>query len=127
MTFLHVALLGGAAFVAVPIILHLVMRQQPRHLEFPALRFIKQRESANRRRLRLRHLVLLLCRCAALALLALALARPSIRASGTFGDQEAPVAAALVFDSSPRMQYRQQNKSRLELAQETALWLMPQL
>src|ERR1041385_5401867 len=113
MTFLHVALLGGAALVAVPIILHLVMRQQPRHLEFPALRFIKQRESANRRRLKLRHILLLCCRCAAIALLALALARPSIRASGTFGDQEAPVAAALVFDTSLRMQYRQQNKSRL--------------
>jgi hypothetical protein len=94
---------------------------------FPALRFIKQRESANKRRLQLRHLLLLCCRSAAIALLALALSRPSIRASGTFGDQESPVAAALVFDTSPRMQYRQQNKSRLEVAQETAQWLLPQL
>ena len=40
MTFLHVAFLGGALAVAVPIILHLIMRKQPTHLEFPALRFI---------------------------------------------------------------------------------------
>ena len=66
-------------------------------------------------------------RCALLALLALALARPSIVTSGVLGDQEAPVAAALVFDTSPRMEYRQQNQTRLEVAQETAEWLLPQL
>ena len=64
---------------------------------------------------------------AVIVLLALALARPSILASGMLGDQEAPVAAALVFDTNPRMQYRQQNQTRLEVAQETAQWLLPQL
>ncbi len=127
MTFLHVAFLGGALAIAVPIVLHLIMRQQPKHLEFPALRFIKLRESANRRQMQLRHWLLLALRCLVIGLLALALARPSILASGALGDQEAPVAAALVFDTNPRMQYRQQNKSRLEVAQDTAQWLLPQL
>jgi len=127
MTFLHIALLGGALSIAVPIVLHLVMRQQPRHIEFPALRFIKQRETANRRQMRFRHWLLLALRCAVLLFLALALARPSIVGSGVLRDQESPVAAALVFDTNPRMQYRQQNQSRLEVAQETALWLMPRL
>ena len=72
MAFMHAALLGGIALIAVPIVLHLIMRQKPKHLEFPALRFIKQRENSNRRRLRLRHLLLLLLRCAAIALLAFA-------------------------------------------------------
>ncbi|MBI3836331.1 MAG: BatA domain-containing protein [Planctomycetia bacterium] len=127
MTFLHVAFLGGALAVAVPIVLHLVMRQQPKHLEFPALRFIRLRQSANRRQMKFRHWLLLALRCLVIGLLALALARPSILATGMLGDQEAPVAAALVFDTNPRMQYRQQNKSRLEIAQETAQWLLPQL
>ena len=127
MTFLHLGLLGGAAFIAVPIILHLVMRKQPKHLEFPALRFIKQREHANRRRLRLRHLLLLLLRCAVLALLAFALARPSINSAGTLADQEAPAAVAMVIDSNPRMEYRHRNQTRIQAAQETALWLLPQL
>jgi hypothetical protein len=127
MAFLHVALLGGALSIALPIVLHLIMRQQPRHVEFPALRFIKQRETANRRQVKFRHLLLLALRCGVLLFLALALARPSIVGSGVLGDQEAPVAAALVFDTDPRMQYRQQNQSRLEVAQETALWLVPQL
>ncbi|MEX0977610.1 MAG: BatA domain-containing protein, partial [Pirellulales bacterium] len=127
MTFLHVAFLGGALAIAVPIVLHLIMRKQPKHLEFPALRFIKLRESANRRQMRLRHWLLLALRCALIGLLALALARPSIVASGMLGDQEAPLAAALVFDTNPRMQYRQNNQTRLEVAQETAGWLLPQL
>lgn len=127
MIFLHVAFLAGALAIAVPIALHLMMRQQPKHLEFPALRFIKLRQSANRRQMRLRHWLLLALRCAVIGLLALSLARPSIVASGMLGDQEAPVAAALVFDVNPRMQYRQQNQTRLEVAQETAQWLMPQL
>ena len=127
MTFITPLLLGGAAFIAVPIVLHLVMRQKPRQLEFPALRFIKKKEETNRRQLRLRHLLLLLLRCAAIALFALALARPSIQSSTLGADQEAPVAAALVFDTSPRMQYRHENQTRLEVAQETGAWLLSQL
>ena len=60
MTFLHLSLLAGSALVAVPIILHLIMRKKPTRLEFPALRFVQKRADANRRRLRLRHLLLLL-------------------------------------------------------------------
>lgn len=127
MSFLNVWLLGGAAFAAIPVILHLVMRQQPRHLEFPALRFIKARKDANRRRLRLRHLLLLALRAGALILLAAALARPRILATGVIGGQEAPVAAALVFDTSPRMEYRHENQTRLEAAREVGGWVLKQL
>ncbi|MEX0676176.1 MAG: BatA domain-containing protein [Pirellulales bacterium] len=127
MTFLHAAFLGGTLAIVVPIVLHMIMRKQPKHLEFPALRFIQLRENANRRQVRLRHWLLLALRSALILLLALALARPSIVASGVLGDQEAPVAAALVFDTNPRMQYRRHNQTRLEVAQETAAWLLPQL
>ena len=43
------------------------------------------------------------------------------------GDREAPVAAAIVIDTSPRMQYRHQNETRLEKAQRMASWLIRQL
>ncbi len=127
LTFLTPWLLAGAALVAVPIVLHLIMRRQPKHLVFPALRFIQMREEANRRQLRLRHLLLLLLRCAAIVLLALALARPSLKSAGIIGDQEAPIAAALVFDNSVRMDYQHENKTRLAAAQDIAEWLLPQL
>ena len=127
MDFLNPALLFGATAIAMPIVLHLIMRQNPRLVEFPALRFLKLRQETNQRRLKLRHLLLLILRCAALCLLALALARPSMKTSGTVMDQQAPVAAAMIFDTSPRMLYRDQNKTRLEAAQETGLWLLGEL
>ena len=92
MEFANPLLLGGAAFAALPVILHLVMRQKPKHLSFPALRFLQVRQMANRRRLQLRHLLLLLLRIAAICLLAFALARPSVKSTGTVIDGEAPVA-----------------------------------
>jgi hypothetical protein len=121
------SLLLGVSAAAVPIVLHLIMRQQPKLMEFPALRFIRRREEANRRRLRLRHLLLLALRVGALCLLALALARPSLRTGGGLVDREAPVAAAIVFDTSPRMLYRDQNQTRLQVAQETSRWLLSEL
>ncbi len=47
--------------------------------------------------------------------------------SPVLGDQEAPVAAAIVIDTSPRMQYRHENKTRLEAAQDLGQWLIRQL
>ena len=127
MTFLNVSLLAGTALVALPIVLHLIMRRKPRHLEFPALRFLEARRETNQRRLRLRHLLLLALRVAAILFLAVALARPSVKFSGALGSQKAPVAAALVFDTSMRMEYVHENQSRLEAAQDFGLWVLSQL
>ena len=125
--FVNPLFLLGACAIAVPIVLHLIMRQKPKLFEFPALRFVQRRHDRNQRRLRLRHLLLLLLRAAAIAILALALARPSIKFSHRFGSQEAPVAAALIFDEAPHMQYRRDKKTRLEAAQEIGQWLLQQL
>ena len=70
----------------------------------------------------MRHWLLLFLRCAVLALLAAALARPSIQASGMLGDQEAPVAAALVFDTSPRLGYRLFGRIAAKDAVRTLWW-----
>jgi len=127
-SFVNISLLGGATLVALPVLLHLVMRQKPRRLEFPALQFIQRRHDTNRRQLRLRHLVLLLLRMALVALLAFALARPSMKvAGGVLGGQKEPVAAILVFDTSKRMEYRHENQTRLEAAQLLGQWLLAQL
>jgi hypothetical protein len=124
MEFMHPGLLAGGLLAALPVVLHLVMRQRPQRLEFPALRFIKARQASNRRTLKLRHLLLLLLRMAAIAALAAALARPSARLFGMLGDAEGPVTAVLVFDTSPRMSYVAERRSRLVAAQEFALQLL---
>ncbi|MFM8704249.1 MAG: vWA domain-containing protein, partial [Planctomycetia bacterium] len=115
------------ALVAVPFVLHLIMRRKPVKREFPALRFLRQRAVANRRRLRLNHLLLLFLRMAALTLLAFALARPVLRGAGWLADGEGPVAAAFVFDTAPRMLLREGNRTRLEQAVAMARTLFQKL
>ena len=189
MAFVNLSLILGTALLAIPIVLHLVMRQRPKQLVFPALQFIKQRREANRRKLQLKQWLLLLLRCLAIALLALALARPSVPSAflgnwllmGTFalglvltlllgilclwqgrgrllvggflgaavllglalaitarltladstgpsiGNQRAPVGAVIAIDTSPRMQYVHENRTRLDQAQEMADWVLSQL
>jgi len=127
MGFLTPALLAGAALIVVPILLHLVMRRQPKQLKFPALQFVRNRQKANRRKLNFRHLLLLALRCALIALFAFALARPTLKGSGLRGKAGAPLAVALVIDNSLRMQYVHDNQTRQEQATEMAQGLIDKL
>ena len=127
LSFITPMLLGGAALVAVPLVLHLIMRRKPVPHDFPALRFLREKAVANRRRLQLSHIVLLLLRMAAIALVALALARPVLRGAGWLADGEGPVAAALVFDTAPRMALREANETRLVRAGQLARVLLAKL
>src|SRR3954470_6265082 len=127
MGFVTPALLAGAVLVAVPIVLHLIMRREAQRIKFPALRFVQQRRNQNQHRLQLRHWLLLALRCAIIAFLAFALARPTLRGAGAAGKEGAPMAAALVFDNSLRMQYEQDDKTRLAKAKDLAEWLVNQL
>ncbi len=120
LSFLNGLLLGGMALVAVPVVLHLLMRRKPVPHAFPALRFLQLRARESRRRLRLQHLLLLLVRIAALCLLVLALSRPVLRGAGWLADREGPVAVACVVDTAPRMLLRQGNRTRLDQVRELA-------
>ena len=198
MVWLHPALLTGLFLVALPVLLHLLMRAKPKRLVFPALRLIQNRKRTNVRRLRLRHMALLLLRIAVIAIIVVVVARPSVPAAdyglqaGDWGRLLAvaggvaaiylgmqalwrrqrlanhelayrrsflraglfiagtasllffvawpyqrriaaaitqptlapkeflPVAAVMLFDTSLSMQYRFENRTRLEVAQEIA-------
>lgn len=118
MTFILPALLAGLALTALPVLLHLIMRQQPKHVLFPAFRFLQQRLRTNQRKLRLRHLLLLALRILLITLMVLALARPRVfseRLNLTGGQ---PVAAVFVVDVSPSMEYAVAGKSRLDEAKQ---------
>jgi hypothetical protein len=118
MSFVFPVLLGGLVVLGVPILLHLIMRQKPKQLPFPAFRFLLRRHKTNLRKLRLRHLLLLALRVLLLAAVCLALARPKI-AGGLFGSsKEGPVAAVLVFDTSFSMGYRLKDKPPRTLLDE---------
>lgn len=80
MSFLHLSLFGlGSLGIAIPVALHLLLRQKPRRIVFPATRFLIETHVQNRRDLRLRQWLLLALRCGLILLLAAALARPTVR------------------------------------------------
>src|SRR5882724_3640366 len=111
-------LLVGAALVGLPILLHLIMKQEPKRLPFPAFRFLKQRLKTNQRKLRLRHFILLALRMLLIAIFALALYQPSILSSGGLIDisGKQPLAVVIVIDTSPSMSYADGDKTHLEEA-----------
>ena len=136
--------LGGMAAAAVPVLLHLLMQGKPKKIEFPAVMFLLQKIETHRRNYRLKYILLLILRILLFALMGLALAKPILKLgffplfSGnpdgfmphlvtTLGSQDAPIAAAIVIDTSPRMNYTAENKTRLEEAQEFAQWILRQI
>jgi hypothetical protein len=113
---LHAGLAGGAALAVVPLILHLLMRQTPKHVIFPALRLIRERQKQSKKRLRVKNWLLLLARMALFALMALALARPTLHTETPLGDQDVDTAIALVVDTSLSMEYTERGNDRLQEA-----------
>ncbi|MBI2191152.1 MAG: BatA domain-containing protein [Planctomycetes bacterium] len=99
MGFLQPALLAGALFLAVPVVLHLIHRQKYPPVRFSTLDFFGRTVKHNTLQKRLIDVLLLLLRLAALACLVLACARPFWPSdSGT-----ASAAAVLVIDNSGSM------------------------
>lgn len=120
MGFVHGYILFGLVSVGLPIVFHLMMRQKPKVVNFPAIRFLMQKRQTNQRRMNLQHLLLLLLRMLVLAFLCLALARPKISMGNFSFGREQRVAAVFLFDNSPSMDYKVGDKTRLEEARAQA-------
>jgi len=98
MGFLAPLLLTLGVAVSVPLILHLLQREQGPRVIFPAMRYLQRAERENARRIRLRQILLMALRLGLIILLVLAAARPFLRSGGT--DHE-PTAVAIILDNSP--------------------------
>src|SRR4051812_40621600 len=124
---MHPILIVGAALVGLPILLHLIMKQEPKRLPFPAFRFLKQKLRINQRKMRLRHFILLAMRMLLIALFALTLYQPTLLSENFNIRGEQPVAVAVVIDNSPSMGYVFNDKTRLDEAKRRALELLDDL
>ncbi len=111
MSLLHPLLLWGLAAVAVPILIHLLLRQRPRPRPWAAMRWLLAADREASRRWKLTNWLLLLLRCLAVALLALAVARPALPGLGG-GDH-----LVLVVDRSASMGARGADAGPLAEAQ----------
>jgi Aerotolerance regulator N-terminal len=127
MGFLYPLLLGGMVAAGAPVLLHLLLKQQPKRVRFPAFLFLAQNKKTNQQKLRLRNLLLLAARVLLIALVCLALTRPTLFSArlNIVGDQ--PAAVVLLIDTSPSMEYRAGGKSSLELAVQKAKELIDDL
>src|SRR5579872_1020415 len=124
---MNAILIAGAALVGLPILLHLIMKQEPKRLTFPAFRFLTQKLRTNQRKLRLRHFILLLLRMLLIALFCLTLYQPTVLSERLNLSGEQPIAAVIVIDTSPSMGYVINEKSRLDEARKRALELLDEL
>lgn len=123
----HLGLVAGVALAAIPVIIHMVMRQKPKHVIFPALRLLKARQKQTTRRLRIRQWALLASRMGVICLMALCLARPTCNTTAPLGESNVPAAIALVIDTSLSMQWTDaRNRDRLTEAKELALKVVKQ-
>jgi hypothetical protein len=125
-TFMHAGALWLATAAALPIIIHLLSRQKPRVVRFPAVRFIRLGQRKSFHRTRLRHLLLLLLRMALIALFALLIARPVLHrgsARAQAAGPEGTPAAVLVLDDSLSMSYRAGDSTWFDAARNRALEL----
>jgi hypothetical protein len=124
---MHAGLAAGAALAAIPVILHLFMRPTPKHVVFPALRLIRERQKRSKKKMRIKNWLLLAARMLLLALMALALARPRLHSETPLGDDSVPTALGLVFDTSLSMGYKQNDKTLLDQAKERAIELLDRI
>ena len=128
MSFVLPALLATTILAGIPVLLHLILRQKPKSLPFPAFRFLVVRHQTNQRKLQLRHWLLLALRVLLIALLIAAIARPRLLQDNLGLSSERPVAAVFVIDVSASMDARSSDsRSRLEDAQKRAGEFLDQL
>jgi hypothetical protein len=120
MTFLNPWLLAGAAAIAAPILIHLLMRQRPRRMKWAAMRFLEAVVQRNERRLRVEDWLLLALRCLLLVLLAVALARPAFRAAGMGIGASGARTVVVAIDNSRAMGMTDGGASRLDNARRAA-------
>lgn len=128
MGFLHPLLLAGLAAVAIPILIHLLLRQRPRPRPWAAMRWLLAAAQQASRRYKLTNLLLLLLRMLVVALLALAVSRPLFGthgggerlviiidrsasmgprgASGSLGEDPGPLAAAMAVLGKRELPYQ---------------------
>ncbi len=112
-------ILAACGALAVPVIIHMLMRPRPRRQIFPAIRFVIAGQRANAKRMKVRHLILLAMRIAVITLIVLVIARVEIP-SWRRRSFSPPTAAVVVLDSSASMGYSEQGRARLAKAKAMA-------
>ncbi|MGE0866908.1 MAG: BatA domain-containing protein [Vicinamibacterales bacterium] len=93
------AALFGLGLMALPVAIHLLVRQQSRRVEYPSLRFLRQSQLAAFRRRRIQDGLLLACRAAIVVAAVTALAGPVFQTASRSAGYGARVARAVILEA----------------------------
>lgn len=126
MTFVSAAFLFAAAAGAIPVVLHMINRQQAKKLPFSTLRFLRISAEKTRRRKRIHDVFLMLLRVAVLVLIAIGLSEPTMTTLGSFWGSGAS-AVAIIVDNSASMGVIDEGRPRFETAREATRQIMHEL
>lgn len=102
--FSNAALLAGLGALAVPILIHLLLKQKQQPLRFSTIQFFRKRDEKTSQRRKLRNLMVLTLRLLLLALLVLAFARPYLKETAAAQTATERRQIVLVLDRSASMQ-----------------------
>lgn len=128
MTFLNPILAGvGLACVALPILIHIMMRRRRATILWGAMRFLLEAYRQHRRRIRFEQFLLLASRCLLVALIALALGRPMLEAAGGLGGRSAVTLYLLIDNSLAASAQDESGKPAIERHRDAAAQLLSQL
>jgi len=89
----------GLACVALPILIHILLRRRRKPIAFGAMRFLIEAYRQQRRRMRFEQLLLLALRCLLVALVAMALGKPIFDRAGALASNGPRTVYVLVDDS----------------------------
>ena len=120
MIFLSPLVLAGLTAVGIPVAIHLMNRLRVRHVQWGAMRFLRQATQKQSSRRKVEDLLLLLARCLLVVLLVLAFARPVLNPSGTEAGTDVATVSVLILDQSASMGQTDGARTRLERAREAA-------
>jgi len=104
-SFLSPAFLAGLLAVAVPVLVHLRLRERRTSLPFPSLMFVRRIPHKSFRRRTLQNLVLFAARALTLILLCLAFGRPFFPVKAGTDAVVGPLGRVIALDVSGSMQY----------------------
>jgi hypothetical protein len=120
LSFGSLSLLGGLAFAAAPIIIHLLSRRKFRELDWAAMKWLLAAIQKNARRIQLEQLILLAVRTLLVLCAVLAMAKPFLEGAGAILLPGKRTHRILVIDGSFSMGYRLTDRDRFERAKQVA-------
>ena len=118
MTAINPTLLWGLLAFLLPILIHFLLKEKPKHIEIPTLKFLKKAMERSSKISRFKNLLLLLLRCLLICLAVLMLVRPHLE--GQKAETGAARAAMIFIDNNYYTAQRFSQQSQLDLAKAQA-------